>query len=310
MRSAEIDSPACAATGPDIAESFVEPPPDVVVGAHGSEAFVITIIEARPGWRFIDWREMVAYRDLFRFLIWREIKVRYAQSAIGIGWAVIQPLFSMAIFTVIFGKFAEMSSDGVPYAPFTLAALVPWTYFSNALVDGANSLVSNADMLRKVYFPRLLMPLSSVVAKLVDFGIALIMLAGVMSFFGIVPGWNVLALPLLVAIMMIAAAGMSIWLTTLAVQYRDVKHAMNFIVQLLMYASPVVYPASIVPSQYQWLYAINPMVGVIEGFRAALLTTRPTPWDLIAIGALSALGIAVTGIFCFRRRERLFADVA
>jgi len=288
--------------------------------AAGDRADAPTIvIEPRSGWRLVDWRELYNYRDLFRFLIWRQIKVRYAQSAIGIGWAIIQPVFTMVVFTIVFGRLAKISSDGAPYAVFSLAALVPWTYFSNALTDGANSLVSNANMLSKVYFPRLLMPLSSVFAKLVDFGIAMVILAGMMLWFGVVPTWGALLLPGLIVLMMLTAAGLGMWLTALAVQYRDVKHAMSFLVQILMYAAPVVYPASLIPTHYtlggvdvhpRLLYALNPMVGVIEGFRAALLGTTAMPWDLLGIGAASATAIALAGMLYFRRQERVFADVA
>ena len=279
----------------------------------------VTIIEARSGWRLIDVAELLAYRDLFRFLIWRSIKVRYAQSAIGIGWAIIQPLFSMIVFTIVFGTLAKISSDGVPYAVFSFAALVPWTYFSNALTEGVDSLVSNANMLKKVYFPRLLLPLSAIAAKLLDFVIAGVLLAVLMIWYGIVPTWGTLLLPALVVMMMLTAAGISLWLTAMAVQYRDVKHAMNFVVQILMYAAPVVYPTSLIPESYdlggflinpRLLYALNPMVGVIEGFRSALLDTTPMPWDLLAIGAASTVVIALSGLFYFRSKERLFADVA
>ncbi len=270
----------------------------------------ITVIEPRPGWRIVDWKELYEFRDLFRFLIWREIKVRYAQSAIGIGWAIIQPLFSMIVFTIIFGRLAKISSDGVPYAVFSLAALVPWTYFANALTDGTSSLVSNANTISKVYFPRMLLPLSSVVAKLLDFIIAMTMLSVLMVWYGMVPTVGILMLPFLILLMMLTAAGMGLWLAALAIQYRDVKYAMNFVVQLLMYVAPVVYPASLIPKQYQLLYAINPMVGVIEGFRSALLGTRDMPWDLLATGSISTLLIAVSGMFYFRRKERIFADVA
>lgn len=279
----------------------------------------VTVIEPRSGWQLLDLRELVQYRDLFRFLIWRSIKVRYAQSAIGIGWAIIQPVFSMIVFTIVFGNLAGISSEGVPYAVFSFAALVPWTYFSNALTEGANSLVSNANMLRKVYFPRLLLPLSAVAAKLLDFVIAGVLLAGLMLFFGVAPTWGVLLLPALVLLMIVTAAGVSLWLTALAVQYRDVKHALNFVVQILMYASPVVFPTSLIPTSYtlgglavnpRLLYAVNPMVGVIEGFRSALLGTTSMPWDLLAIGTGSSLVIAFTGMVFFRSKERLFADVA
>jgi lipopolysaccharide transport system permease protein len=277
------------------------------------------VIQPRTGWRLIDWKELVEYRDLFRFLIWRNIKVQYAQSALGIGWAIIQPLFSTAIFTVVFGRLARVESDGVPYAVFAFAALVPWTYFSNALLEGTNSLVGNTGMLGKVYFPRMMLPLSAVCAKLVDFCISLTMLAVLMFYYGIVPNQGVLLMPVLIALMILTAAGLGMWLTALAVQYRDIKYAMTFVVQVLMYCAPVVYPASLIPETYAYggfvyyprlYYALNPMVGVIEGIRSALLGTTPMPWALVGIGALSATFIAVTGCLYFRRKERLFADVA
>ena len=268
------------------------------------------IIEARKGIRLMDFKEFSEYRDLFWFLIWRSIRVRYAQSAIGIGWAVIQPVFTMVIFTVIFGKLAEIDSNGVPYSIFSFAALVPWTYFSNAVSEGANSLVSEANMISKVYFPRVILPLSAVAAKLVDFSIAMLLLALFMIFYQIVPtGWIVL-FPLLVVMMMLAATGIGMWLTALAIQYRDINYSLNFILQLLMYAAPVVYPASLIPEEFRLLYAINPMVGVIEGFRSVLLGTIPVPWDMLMIGLVSSLFLAVSGIIYFRTRERVFADVA
>ena len=278
-----------------------------------------TIIEAQTGWRMLNWRELLHYRDLYYFLVWRGIKVRYAQSVIGVGWAVIQPFFSMLVFTIVFGKLAKIDSDGVPYAVFSFTALVPWTYFSNALTEGANSLITNSSMISKVYFPRLILPLSAVASKLVDFSIAMVLLAGMMIWFGIVPSWGILAMPLLVFLMMVTAAGLGAWLTALAVQYRDVQHAMGFVVQLLMYAAPVVYPTTLIPRDYawlgyhwnlQWIYACNPMVGVIEGFRAALLNTGPMPWDLIGISFFSACIIGISGLYYFRSREQLFADVA
>lgn len=278
---------------------------------EGPRSFAhVTVIEPRSGWRLVDWKELGEYRDLFRFLVWREIKVRYAQSAIGIGWAVIQPVCSMIVFTIIFGRLAGVSSDGVPYAVFNLTGLVLWTYFSNAMTDGVNSLISNINMLTKIYFPRMLMPMSAVAARLVDFCIALCILALLMAWYRIVPTTGIALLPLFGCLMVFTAAGLAMWLTALAVQYRDVKHAMNFVVQLLMYAAPVVYPASIIPEKYQLFYALNPMVGVIEGFRAVMLSTRPIPWDFLAIGSLSAMAILLSGMLYFRRRERLFADVA
>ncbi len=284
------------------------PLPEAAAAAHHRPPVVV--IEPRSGWRLVDWKELLQYRDLFAFLVWRSVKVRYAQSALGVGWAVIQPLFSMIVFTIVFGRLAGIDSEGVPYAVFSFTALVPWTYFANALTEGTQSLVANANMLSKVYFPRLVLPLSAVLAKLVDFSIAMLLLFALMAYYRTPPTAGVLALPLLVALMMLTAAGLGLWLTALAVQYRDVNYAMNFVVQLLMYAAPVVYPTSLIPERYQYLYALNPMVGVIEGFRAALLGTRPMPWAFLALGTVTALAVAITGTLYFRNREKLFADVA
>lgn len=286
--------------------------PEVSAAPEGPvfEGVYETIIEARSGWRLLDWQELYNYRDLLRFMVWRDVKARYAQSAIGIGWAIIQPVFSMIVFTVIFGKLAKVSSDGANYELFSLAALVPWTYFSNALNDGTGSLVNEANVLKKVYFPRILLPSTAMFSKLVDFGIALSLLFVLMVVYQKVPTWNVIFLPMLIGLMILTAFGLSCWLTVFAIQYRDVKHAMNFVIQLLMYAAPVVYPTSLIPEKYQLFYAINPMVGVIEGFRAALLGTRAMPWSFIGIGFVTASIVALTGILFFNSRERIFADVA
>ena len=273
-------------------------------------AETVTVIEPRSGWRLIDWKELGEYSDLFFFLTWRHIKVRYAQSAIGIGWAIVQPLFYMLVFTVVFGRLARIESDGAPYAVFAFTALVPWTYFANAVSEGAASLIVNADMIRKIYFPRLILPMSIVVARLADFAIALVILAALMAWYHIIPGERIAILPLLILLMVFTAAGLGLWLAALAVQYRDVNYATTFAMQLLMYAAPVVYPVSLVPADVQMLYAVNPMVGLIEGFRAVLLETRPVPWDFIAIGGVTALIVAVSGAFYFRRKEQIFADVA
>ena len=268
------------------------------------------IIEHRRGFRWIDWKELIENRDLFFFLVWRNIRTRYAQSALGVGWALIQPLFSMLVFTVIFGRLAKVDSNGVPYAIFSYAALVPWTYFSNAVTEGTASLVTNANMLQKVYFPRVLLPLAALVARAMDFAITLAFLVFLMLWFHVLPTWNVLTLPLLIVILILAASGLGLWLTALAIQYRDIHYAMNFMVQLLMYAAPVVYPTTLIRKPYQQWYALNPMVGVIEGFRSALLGTIPMPWHWIVIGGLSSLVLAVSGLLYFRSRERIFADVA
>ena len=269
----------------------------------------VTIIEPAKGWIPLKLNELWKYRDLFYFLVWRDVKARYAQSILGVGWAVIQPVFSMIVFTIVFGNLAKVSSDGVPYAIFSYAGLVPWTYFSSAFTGASGSLISASGMLTKVYFPRLIIPLAPVLGKLVDFGIALLLLFGLMVWFKIPPTIWALTLPLLILLMMLTAAGQGMWLTALAIQYRDVNYGLGFAVQLLMYAAPVVYPASLIPERFRLLYGLNPMAGVIEGFRAALLGTRPMPWDLIAVGSITALMIAVSGAFYFRRMERIFADV-
>jgi lipopolysaccharide transport system permease protein len=236
-----------------------------------------TVIDPPAGWQLIDWRELWQYRDLLYFLVWRDIKTRYAQSILGVGWAVIQPVFSMIVFTVVFGS--------------------------------GGSLIGAAGMITKVYFPRLVIPIAPVVAKLLDFAIAMLILFGLMLWFRTPPTVWALTLPLLVLLMMLSAAGMGMWLTALAIQYRDVKYGLNFGVQLLMYASPVVYPASKVPEQFRLLYGLNPMAGVIEGFRSALLGTNPMPWDLLAVGTVVAIVVAISGAMYFGRMERVFADV-
>jgi len=268
------------------------------------------IIEQRKGLTRVDWTELLAYRDLFLFMTLRNIKTRYAQSSLGVGWALLQPLFSMLVYTVIFGRLAKIDSNGVPYAIFSYMALVPWTYFANAMTESSSSLVSNAHMLSKVYFPRLILPISSIVARGLDFVIALTFLLVLMVWFQVTPTWNVLFLPLLVAILLLAAAGFGLWFSALAIQYRDIAYAMNFIAQLLMYATPVVYPTSLIPEQFHILYAINPMVGVIEGFRSAFLGTIAMPWSWIGIGAISSVFLFTSGIVYFRSREQYFADVA
>ena len=274
-----------------------------------SPAPELTVIEASSGWRLIDWRELWRYRDLFYFLVWRNVKVRYAQSVLGLGWAVIRPVFSMIVFSIVFGRLAKVSSDGVPYAIFSYAALVPWTYFSSALTGASGSLVGASGMISKVYFPRLIIPLTTVLSNLVDFAIALLILFGLMVWFGMQPTIWALLLPLLVLLMMLTATGLGMWLTALAIQYRDVNYGLSFAVQLLMYAAPVVYPASSIPQQYRWLYGLNPMAGVIEGFRSALLGTNPMPWDLLLPGTITAIIVFIGGALYFRRMERIFADV-
>jgi lipopolysaccharide transport system permease protein len=254
--------------------------------------------------------ELWQYRELFYFFVWRDVKVRYAQSILGIGWAIIQPLVPMILFTIVFGRVAKISSDGIPYAMFSCAGLVPWTYFSNALNDSSGSLVKEVNMLSKIYFPRLIIPLTSVLGKLIDLGISFLLLFVLMAWYRTTPTWWVVLLPLLILMAIVTASGLGLWLSALAVQYRDVKYAVPFAVQFLMYAAPVVYPTSLIPDRFRYLYAVNPLVGVIEGFRASLLGSIPVPWDLIAIGGVSALILLWSGTLYFIRKEPVFADVA
>jgi len=269
------------------------------------------VVHIRPtrGIRSVDLRELWAFRDLFYFMVWRDIKGKYAQSVLGIGWAIIQPLAYMIVFTIVFGNVAKVHSDEVPYAIFSYTGLVPWLFFSGGLSSATLSLVQNSRMLTRTYFPRVIMPISAVLGKLPDFVIAFVMVLGLMAWFRVPPTIWALVLPWLIILMIITAAGLGMWLTALAVQYRDIAHSMTMGVQLLMYASPVVYPASLIPDQYQMFYALNPMVGVIEGFRSALLGTNPMPWDILAVGSVSAILIALGGLLYFRRMERNFADV-
>jgi lipopolysaccharide transport system permease protein len=269
-----------------------------------------TIIEPTSGWKCIDTQELYQYRDLIRFLSWRQIKVLYAQSALGIGWAILQPLLTLLVFAVVFGKWTRVDSHGVPYHLFAFCAIVPWTYFANSILESGSSLVSQADMISKVYFPRVILPLSSVLAKLLDFAFAFLILLLLLWIQGYPPTIRLLALPIFLFVMIISALGIGLWLTTLAVQYRDFKHAMSFLVQLGMFASPVAYSTSAVPENWQIWYAFNPMVCVIEGCRAVLLGSTEVPWGLLAIGGLSAVTLLISGLLFFRRQERLFADLA
>jgi lipopolysaccharide transport system permease protein len=269
-----------------------------------------TVIEPSRGWQLVNVRELLRYKDLFYFLVWKEIKVLYKQTILGLSWAIIRPLATMVIFSIVFGRLAKIPSDGVPYPIFAFVALVPWTYFSTAMTSSSNSLVGNTNLLTKVYFPRLIIPMTPVLSGLIDFGIAFVLLGAMMAWFRIVPTWNIVFLPLLMFLMICSASGIGMWLSALAIQYRDIKYAVPFLAQILLYAAPVVWPVSLVPSQYRLIYGLYPMAGVIEGFRSALLGTNPMPWDLVAMGTLSTLVILFSGALYFRKMERTFADVA
>jgi lipopolysaccharide transport system permease protein len=272
------------------------------------------IIKPQTGWQLIDWKELFNYKDLFYFLILRDIKGLYKQTVLGFAWAIIRPLFSMVIFSIVFGKLANIDSDGIPYPIFSYAALVPWTYFSSAMTASTDSLISGSGIFTKVYFPRLVIPLTPVFAKLIDFGISFLIIFGLMIFYHITPTINILWIPLLIILMILTSAGIGMWLSALALQYRDIKHGIQFLAQLLMYAAPVVWPISLLTEKFgetvTLFYGLYPMAGVIEGFRSALLGHNPMPWDLIGIGSISAIVIFISGAMYFRKKERIFADVA
>ena len=276
-----------------------------------SQSFVI---KPKSGWQLIDWKELIEYRDLFYFLIKRDVLSIYKQTVLGFTWAIIRPVFSMIVFSVIFGGLAKIPSDGIPYPIFSYAALIPWTYFAAAINTSTQSLISGKGIFTKVYFPRLIMPLTPVLSKLVDFAIAFVILFGLMVWYGINPTVNIVFLPILILMMMLTASGIGMWLSAMAIQYRDIPQGVGFLSQLLMYAAPVVWPLSLLRDRFgesaTLLYGIYPMVGVIEGFRSALLGHNPMPWRLIGIGTVTALVMFISGALYFKSKERIFVDVA
>jgi lipopolysaccharide transport system permease protein len=268
----------------------------------------VTIIKPRTGWQVINFSELREYVDLFYFLVWRDIKVLYAQTILGFLWAILQPCVQILIFTIVFGKVAKINTDGIPYVLFSTVAIIPWTYMSQAMTASSESLVTGQNMLGKVYFPRLIFPIIPTLAKLVDFAISMLIVLVVCLFYRILPTWNLLLLPLFVLLMMCIAAGVGMWLSALAIRFRDIKLAMPFVIRMLMYSAPIVYSASSIPENFRTIYSFNPLVSVIEGFRACLLGT-PFPWFFILPGMLTAIILLVTGAFYFKRMERVFVDV-
>jgi lipopolysaccharide transport system permease protein len=269
----------------------------------------ITVIEPKTGWIPVDFREIWNYRELLYFLTKRDIKVRYKQTVLGGLWAVIQPAFTMLVFTLFFGRLAKMPSDGLPYPIFVYAGLLPWTYFANAVSASGNSLVGSANLITKVYFPRIVVPASAALAGLLDFFIALFVLAALMIWYQVLPGPGILLFPFLVALTFLCAVGVGLWLSALNVQYRDIRYAIPFLIQVWMFVSPVIYPVSLVHGRYQWLLALNPMGGVIHAYRASLLGRQPIDWGLLALSTLVILALFLGGLYYFRRMEKVFADV-
>lgn len=267
------------------------------------------IIKPVNGWRAIDFRELWAYRELLYFLVWREIKVRYKQTILGAAWAIIQPFFTMVVFSVFFGTLAGVPSDGIPYPIFTYSALLPWQMFENGIRKAAASLVSGRNLLTKVYFPRITVPLAPILASFVDFMLAFVVLIGMMFFYSMRPTQALWTLPLFLLLTLITAIGVSLWTAALNVAYRDVGYLIPFILRVWFFITPITYASSIVPEQYQFLYSLNPMVGVVEGFRWAMLGVGDPPSSMFIGSIVISIVLMITGAMYFRRMERTFADV-
>jgi lipopolysaccharide transport system permease protein len=275
------------------------------------QAAAVPVLRVEPskGWVSLNLHDLWEYRELLYFLTWRDVKVRYKQTMLGGAWAIIQPFLTMVVFSLFFGKLAKMPSDGIPYPLFSFAALVPWTFFANGLNKGSNSLVSSANLIRKVYFPRLAVPIASVFGGVVDFVLAFIVLVGMLLYYGRVPTLNALWLPSLLLLALVTSLGSALWLSAMNVRFRDVHYIVPFLSQIWMFLTPIVYPSSLLPEPWRTLYGINPMAGVIEGFRWALLGTATAPGPIVAVSALAALALLVSGGLYFRRMEKTFADV-
>ena len=269
----------------------------------------IRVIEPEKGWVPLDLNEIWDYRELLYFLTKRDIKVRYKQTVLGGLWAIIQPVFTMVVFTVFFGRLAKVPSEGIPYPIFVYVGLLPWTYFANALSASGNSLVGSSNLITKVYFPRLIIPASASLAGLLDFFIAMFVLATMMTYYQVVPHVGLILFPFLVGLTFLCAVGVGLWLSALNVQYRDIRYVIPFLIQLWMFVSPVIYPVTIVKEKYQWLLALNPMGGVIKAYRASLLGHLPIDWSLLGISSAIILILFASGLYYFRRMEKTFADL-
>jgi lipopolysaccharide transport system permease protein len=266
-------------------------------------------IAPSKGWVPLKLEDLWEYRELLYFLVWRDIKVRYKQTALGATWAIIQPFFTMVVFSIFFGHLAKVPSDGIPYPLFSFAALVPWTFFANGLSQSSNSLVGSGTLITKVYFPRLIIPLASVFSGIVDFLLAFVVLLGMMVYYGLVPTINILWLPMFLLLALTTSLGVGLWLSALNVEYRDVRYIVPFVTQFWMLATPIGYPSSLLGQPWRTLYGLNPMVGVVEGFRWALLGTNTAPGPIITVSSAAAVLILVTGALYFRRMEKTFADL-
>lgn len=281
---------------------------EAMTGAKVPDASILRIRPSR-GWRHLNLRELWEYRELLYYLSWRDIKVRYKQTALGAAWAIIQPFMTMVVFSLFFGKLAKMPSDGIPYPLFAFAALVPWTFFANVLAQSSNSLVQNSSLLKKIYFPRLIMPISTIVSGLVDFAVAFVVLILMMGYYGIAPTANIVWMPFLLLLEAVAALGVGLWLSAMNVQFHDVRYVVPFLTQFWLFATPIAYPSSLLAEPWRTVYGLNPMVGVVEGFRWALLGTETAPGPMVVVSTLASLALLTTGLYYFRRMEKTFADI-
>jgi lipopolysaccharide transport system permease protein len=269
------------------------------------------LVRIRPGksWAVVDFRELWVHRELFYFLVWRDLKVRYKQTVLGVAWAIIQPLFTMLIFTLFFGRLAGVPSDGVPYPVFVYAGLLLWTFFSNAVTASGNSLVGNSNLLSKVYFPRLFIPSATVGAALVDLSIAFVILVGLMIYYSVAVTWTILMLPVLVLLTTLLAVAIGTWLAALNVKYRDIRFALPFLIQVWMFVSPIIYPPSFVPEKWRWLLALNPLTGIIDSFRVSLFGHQQFNWGMLAVSTVMTLALLAYSAYVFWRMEENFADI-
>lgn len=287
----------------------VENPPSLTAPSLPANAVPVVRIESAKTWPSLKLGELWGFRELIYFLIWRDIKVRYKQTILGAGWAIVQPLFTMLLFSLFFGRLAKVPSDGIPYPLFSFSALVPWSYFANALGQASNSLVSNSSLIKKVYFPRLAIPIAKVLSALLDFGLAFLLLLGMTFYYRIHPSFRILWIPLFLLLAMVTALGAAFWLSALNVRIRDVEQTLPFLIQIWLFATPIAYPSSLLSEPWRTLYAINPMVGVVEGFRWALVGANTAPGPMLTVSSLVAAAMLVSGAFWFRRLEKTFADV-
>ena len=284
-------------------------PPNIAAVEPMGDVLPVLRIEPSRGWVSLRLGELWEYRELLYFLVWRDIKVRYKQTALGATWAILQPVLTMMVFSVFFGRLAKVPSDGIPYPVFVYAALIPWQLFSYALSESANSLVSSQNLIQKVYFPRLVIPIAGILAGLVDFAIAFVVLLGMMAYYGIHPTAAILVLPVFIVFAVAAALAVGLWLSALNVRFRDVRYTIPFLTQFWMFATPVAYPSSLVPEKWRALYGLNPMAGVVEGFRWALLGKSTSPGPLLWVSVAAVILLLIGGLAYFRRMEKTFADI-